>query len=157
MSDNRIKNNLNTILNLEYLGVRFENTKEESDNFDLTTKTVYYYSVPESSVIELDNEELNNRIKTSDGLKLLAKELITEMIIDYCKNACPNDEELIEDIKSNTSKYLKCCAKIRKGEIWNEEMGNARVKKLWDEMMYNTLFKIFMSEDLSKMYETKFR
>lgn len=130
----QIADNFKIILNLEWLGIRIEDTKEERENFGFITKTVYYYSVPESSVIELDNKELNSRIKTSDGLKLLAKEALTDMLIDSCKTVYPNDEEFIEDVKSNVSEYFKFCAKVRKGEVWNKEMGDNRVKELCEDI-----------------------
>ena len=131
---NQVKRNLTITMNLEWLGVRFEETKEESDNFGLTTKTVYYYSVPESSAIELDNDELNARIKTSDGLKLLAKELIAEMFIGFCKTAYPDDKEFVDDIKDHISEYLKCRARVRSGEVWNREMGDKRIQELHGDM-----------------------
>ena len=118
-----------------------EDIKEERSNFGFTTKTVYYYSVPESSIIELDNQDLNSRIKTSDGLKLLAKETLTDMLIKSCQTAYPNDEEFIEDVKSNVSEYFKFCAKVRKGEVWNQEMGDNRVKELCEDVKKAAQYK----------------
>lgn len=134
MDKKQLTDNFKTILNLEWLGIHIEDTKEERENFSFTTKTVYYYSVPESSIIELDNKELNSRIKTSDGLKLLAKETLTDMLINSCKEAYPDDEEFIDDVKNNVSEYFKFCAKVRIGEIWNKEMGDNRVKELCEDI-----------------------
>ena len=49
-----IEDNLKIVLNLEWLGVRIEDTKDAKGEFGLP-KTAYYYSVPESSVITLDD------------------------------------------------------------------------------------------------------
>lgn len=141
MDKKQLTDNLKTILNLEWLGVRIEDTKEEKGNFGLTTKTVYYYSVPESSIIELDNQDLNIKIKTSDGLKLLAKEILTDMLINSCKEAYPDDEEFIEDIENNISEYFKFCAKVRVGEVWNKEMGDNRVKELCEDIKKAAQYK----------------
>ena len=141
MDKKQLTDNFKTILNLEWLGVRIEDIKEERSNFGFTTKTVYYYSVPESSIIELDNQDLNSRIKTSDGLKLLAKETLTDMLIKSCKIAYPNDEEFIEDVKSNVSEYFKFCAKVRRGEVWNKEMGDNRVKELCEDVQQAAQYK----------------
>ena len=130
----RLKRNFDIIIGLEWLGVRFEDTKEEKDSFGLTTKAIYYCSVPESSTIEVDGVELNSRVKTSDELKKFTKECLTDMIVGSFESAFPNDKDLIEDVKNNISDYFKLYAKVRKGEIWNEEMGNNRVKELCDEI-----------------------
>lgn len=133
-SKKQLVNNLRTILTLEWFGIRIIDTKEEVDKFGFTTKTIYYYSVPESSTIDLDDMELNNIIKTSDGLKLFAKETLINMLIDSCKNAYPDDDEFIDEIKNNTSDYFKFYAKVRKGEVWSKEMGNNRLEELHKEI-----------------------
>lgn len=135
----QLNNNLQVILGLEWLGIRIEDIKEESDNFGLS-KTIYYYSVPESSVIESDSEELNARIKTSDGLKLLAKETLIEMVIGACEAAYPDDKEFIDDIQNNISEYFKFKAKVRKGEVWNKEKGDNRVQELCGEILQGTQY-----------------
>lgn len=134
MDKQQLDDNFKTLLNLEWLGIRIEGTKEEG------LKTVYYYSVPESSIIELDNKELNNRIKTSDGLKLLAKEALISALINSCKSEYPDDEEFIEDVKNNISNYCKFRAKVRKGEVWNREMGDQRVKELCEDIQRATQY-----------------
>lgn len=130
----RLERNITIALNLEWLGVRFEETKYERDDLSFTSKTVYYYSVPESSVIELDNKDLNIRIKTADGLKLLAKELITEMFVNSCRAAYPDDKEFVDDVKDHISEYMKCKARVRHGEVWNREMGDNRLQELRKNM-----------------------
>ena len=42
-----LERNITIALNLEWLGVRFEETKYERDDLGFASKTVYYYSVPE--------------------------------------------------------------------------------------------------------------
>ena len=130
MNKQTLTDSVKVILNLEWLGVRIEAIKDEPTDAIFATKTAYYYSVPESSTIELENKELNNRIKTSDGLKLLAKEQLTNMIIESCSAEYPDEEDFIQDLKDNMSDYFKFYAKVRKCEIWNSEMGNARLKEL---------------------------
>lgn len=128
-SKEQLENNFQIIFNLEYLGIRIEDVKEENSSFGLIPKTVYYYSVPESSTIEVDNT-----VKTSDDLKIFAKKLLIDMIIDSCKDAYPDDEEFIKDVENNTSDYFKFYAKVRKGEVWNKEMGDNRIKELGEEI-----------------------
>lgn len=137
----QFKDNFKIILKLAWLGVSIEDVKQETYNSGLTIKTTYYYSVPESSTIELDNQELNIRIKTSDGLKLLTKEILTDMLINSCKREFPDDEEFIEDVKNNISDYFKFYAKVRKGEIWNKELGDNKVKELCKDIKMASQYK----------------
>lgn len=130
MDKKQILDNTKILLWLEWLGIRTEDTKEEYDFDELFARTVYYFSVPESSTIEIEDNKLNDRIKTSDGLKLVAKEALTEMLIDCCQKEYPGDEEFIEDVKNDISNYFKFRAKVRNGEIWNKEMGDKRVEEL---------------------------
>lgn len=122
----------NVILNLEYLGVHFEDTKEERSKHGFFTKMAYYYSVPESSTIEVDNEELNTRIKTADGLKRLAKDELIAMFVKVYGSELGEDKEFLDYMKNNTSDYLKFYAKVRKGEVWTKELGDQRIKELID-------------------------
>lgn len=122
----------NVILNLEYLGVHFEDTKEERSKHGFFTKMAYYYSVPESSTIEVDNEELNTRIKTADGLKRLAKDELIAMFVKVYDSELGEDKEFLDYMKNNTSDYLKFYAKVRKGEVWTKELGDQRIKELID-------------------------
>ena len=75
-SREQIEKNLNTILTLEWLGVHIEDTKEVTDEYGIISKTVYYLSVPETSIIEVEDKELSKKIQSSDGLISLAKEEI---------------------------------------------------------------------------------
>lgn len=133
-SKEQITENFKTVLSLEWFGIRIEDVKEEKDRFGFSNKTVYYYSVPELSTIEVADEVLNNKIKTSDGLKLLAKESLIDMLIDSCRDAFPDDKEFIEDIKNNISDYFKCYAKVRIGEVWSKDLGTKRVEELCNEI-----------------------
>lgn len=129
MNKQQLTDSVKTLLMLEWFGIQIEEVKDERENFSYMTKTIYCYSVPESSNIEVDDKKLNDKIKTSDGLKILAKETLTDLLINSCKEQDP-DEDFINDIKNNTSNYLKFRARVRNGEIWNKEMGNNRVKEL---------------------------
>ena len=122
-----IKRNTTRLVNLEYLGIRIEDEKEEG------SKTAYYYSVPESSTLEVENKELNSRIKTANDLKNLAKETIVVMILDNCLKEFGEDAEFLYDIKNNTSDYFKFYAKVRSGEVWNKELAAQRMKDLKKE------------------------
>ena len=121
----RIEENIAVALKLEYLGVRFEDVKEYPE------KLLYYFSVPESSTIEVNDVVLNAAIKTADGLKRLAKEMIIEMI---AKSIPDCDDDFIEYLKNNSSDYLQCFAKVRKGEVWTKELGEQRIQELMEEL-----------------------
>ena len=130
----QLASNCETLLTLEWFGIRFEDTKEERDSFGFVDKINYYYSVPESSTIELEDKELNDKIKTANGLKYLAKEEIIDMMINSFKAEFGEDEEIISDVRNNPSKHFKFYAKVRVGEIWNKELGDKRIKELIDDM-----------------------
>ena len=52
-SREQIEKNLKTVLTLEWLGIHIEDTKEKNDEYGIPSKTVYYFSVPETSTIEI--------------------------------------------------------------------------------------------------------
>lgn len=128
----QIKKNLKTALTLEFFGIHFENMKEVSDEYGIPSKTIYYLSVPETSIIKIENEEFKEKIKTADGLITLAKEEITNMFIDSYKSVFGEDDEFLEDIKNDIPNLIKFYAKVRNGEVWNEELGNTAVKEIID-------------------------
>lgn len=130
----QLRNNVETTLCLEYLGVHFEDTREEKDAWGFPTKTSFYYSVPESSIIEVEDKKLNEKIKTADGLKHLAKEMLINMLLDSCNEEIKEDTEFIDYIKNNTSEHFKFYAKVRAGEVWTKELGDNRIKELTVEM-----------------------
>lgn len=140
-SREQIEKNLKTVLTLEWLGVHIEDTKEVKDEYGIPSKTVYYLSVPETSTIEVEDKKLNKKIQSSDSLISLAKEEILDMLMDSCKDVFGDDEEFLEEVKNNTSDYFKFYAKVRKGEIWTKELGDAMVKKLTDEIHAASAYK----------------
>ena len=140
-SRKQIEKNLKTVLTLEWLGIHIEDTKEVTDEYGIPSKTVYYLSVPETSTIEVEDKELSGRIQSSDSLISLAKEEILDMLMDSCKDVFGDDEEFLEEVKNNTSDYFKFYAKVRKGEIWTKELGDAMVKKLTDEIHAASAYK----------------
>lgn len=140
-SREQIEKNLKTVLTLEWLGVHIEDTKEVTDEYGIPSKTVYYLSVPETSTIEVEDKELSVRIQSSDELISLAKEEILDMLMASCKDVFGDDEEFLEEVKNNTSDYFKFYAKVRKGEIWTKELGDAMVKKLTDEIHVASAYK----------------
>lgn len=130
----QIEENLKSVLTLEYMGIHIEDTREKD------FKQLYYFSVPERSTIEISNA-LNDKIKTADGLIEIAKESFTQIIIDSCKSEFDDDEEdeeFYNDVKNNISEYASFFAKVRKGEVWNEEMGKAAIQKITDEIKNNS-------------------
>ena len=130
----QLQKNVETTLTLEWLGIHFEDVREEKDAWGLVTKTSYYYSVPESSIVEVEDKKLNGKIKTADGLKHLAKEMLTDMILDSFEREFGEDAEFIVDITNNLSDYFKFYAKVRTGEVWTKELGDNRIKELTEEM-----------------------
>lgn len=137
----QLTTNLETILYLEYLGIHFEDTREEKDPYGFHSKTIFLFSVPESSTIELEDEDLNVKIKTANALKNLAKESIIDMMIESFKTQFGEYEEFIEEIRNNTSDYFKFYAKVRKGEIWSKELGDNRIKELTSELKKASEYK----------------
>ena len=134
----QLKENLKTVFALEYFGVHIDEVREKN------LKLLYYFSVPEKSKIKsiIPN---NNQINTSDGLIELAKESITEMIIESHKHEFDDNEEYEEfynDVKNNISDYVLFFAKVREGEIWTEEMGDSAVQKIVDRVKNNQYKKV---------------
>lgn len=126
-----VENSLKLTLILEYYGIRMEDTKE------LDGVTYQYISVPESSTIVTEDQEVNDRIKTSDGLVALAKDMLIKMQLDTCREIFGADddiEEILAEMKSTVSDWLKIYARVRKGEVWTEEMAKARLNELGAEL-----------------------
>lgn len=140
-SKEQIEKSLKIVLTLEWLGIHIEDTKETSDEYGIPSKTVYYFSVPETSTIEIEDKKVSERIKTSEGLISLAKEEILDMLMDSCKDVFGDDKEFLEEVKNNTSDYFKFYAKVRTGEKWTKELGDAMVKKLTDEIHAISAYK----------------
>lgn len=120
MDDNQkqIEENIKTILALEYMGIYIENIKEQG------FKQLYYFSVPERSTLKV--ESAKEQAETADDLIKVAKAALTEMILYSCK---VEFKEVYKDIENNISDYALFFAKVRKGEVWDKEMGKAAVNK----------------------------
>ena len=117
----QIEENLKTVLTLEYMGIHIEDVV---DDF----KQLYYFSVPERSTLKV--ESVKEQAETADDLIQVAKAALTEMILDSCKSEFDDeDEEFYKDVENNISDYALFFAKVRKGEVWNKEMGKAAVNK----------------------------
>ena len=130
----QLTDNMETVFTLEWLGVRFEDTKEEKGSCGLFSKTAFYFSVPEASTITTEDKELNNRIQTANGLKYFAKEKLIDMMLYSFESMHGKNEDFIEDVKNNIHDYFKFYAKVRVGEVWNKELGDKRIKELTDEI-----------------------
>lgn len=142
-SKKQIEDNVKTFMLLEYLGIHIEDVKETTDKYGLLDKTIYYFSVPETSTIELGSgaKEFNSKVKSSDGLISLAKEEILQMLTEACENEFGDDEEFINDIKDNSSDYFKFYAKVRNGEEWNQKLGDSAIKKLTEDIRATSAYK----------------
>lgn len=138
-SKEQLQENLQTMLVLEWLGVHVEDVKNDGIN------TFYYFSVPESSTIHIDDpkaEDMNDKIKTSDGLIELFKNEVIDMLIEYCEDTYgKEDPEFIEEVKKDWNEYFKFYAKVRTGEVWNKEMGDAAVNKINNEILAVSAYK----------------
>lgn len=117
----QIEENLKTVLTLEYMGIHIEDTKEQG------FKQLYYFSVPERSTLK--TESAKEQAETADDLIQVAKVALTEMILNSCKSEFEEDEEFYKDVENNISDYALFFAKVRKGEVWDKEMGKAAVNK----------------------------
>ncbi len=128
-STKQFDENIKTILALEYMGIHIEDTKEKD------FKTLFYFSVPEKSVLKLDSDE--EKPYTTRDLIEFAKETLIEMIFDTCKSEFGDneeDEEFYEYMKNNISDYALFFAKVRQGEVWNNEMAEAAIMKLGNQI-----------------------
>lgn len=124
----QIKENLKTVLTLEYMGIHIEDTKEQD------FKQLYYFSVPERSALKV--ESAKEQAETADDLIQVAKETLIKMMLDSCKYVFRDteDEEFYKDIENNISDYALFFTKVRKGEVWDKEMGKAAVNKIVEEL-----------------------
>lgn len=131
----QIEENLKTVLTLEYMGIHIEETKEQD------FKQLYYFSVPERSILK--TESAKEQAETADDLIKVAKVALIEMILDSCKSEFDDneeDEEFYKDVENNISEYALFFAKVRQGEVWDEEMGKAAVNKAV-ELLKNLSYK----------------
>nr|DAX93747.1 MAG TPA: hypothetical protein [Caudoviricetes sp.] len=103
------------------MGIHIEDTKEQG------FKQLYYFSVPERSTLK--TESAKEQAETADDLIQVAKVALTEMILNSCKSEFEEDEEFYKDVENNISDYALFFAKVRKGEVWDKEMGKAAVNK----------------------------
>lgn len=134
LNQKQLTDNMEAVFTLEWLGVRFEDTKEEKGSCGLYFKTAFYFSVPEASTITTEDKEFNSRIQTANGLKYFAKETLIDMMIKSFESMHGKNEDFIEDVKNNIHDYFKFYAKVRVGEVWNKELGDKRIKELTDEI-----------------------
>ena len=124
----QIKENLKTVLTLEYMGIHIEDTKEQD------FKQLYYFSVPERSTLKV--ESAKEQAETADDLIKVAKETLIKMMLDSCKSVFGDaeDEEFYKDIENNISDYALFFTKVRKGEVWDKEMGKTAVNKIVEQL-----------------------
>lgn len=124
----QIKDNLKTILALEYLGIHIEDVIEKDQ------KQLYYFSVPENSLIE---DEEHEGVNTAEGLIKVAKEALIQLIINSCKatfDDIEEDNEFYQELEQTISSYAQFFAKVRYGETWNKEMGQAAIKQVTESI-----------------------
>lgn len=138
MLNEQIANNLKNTLIMEWYGIRMESTRDIGD------VTYHYISVPESSTIETKDQELNKYIQNADGLIAIAKDLMIKMALDTCRAAYKDMEDLddfMKELKEHIGDLMKVYAKVREGEVWTQEMGEARVEELIEETKKTTGYK----------------
>lgn len=137
-SINLLKESLYTILSLEYYGIHIEDVKEQ----DL--KQLYFFSVPQISTLQTSDDTINEKIKDGYSLIKLAKELLTEMIVESCRAVFgeDEDEEFYENVKENISQYALFYAKVRRDESWNKEMAEAASRKVLREIRDNAYERV---------------
>ena len=125
---------LYTILNLEYLGIQFENTVNENGI------TKFFFSVPESSAVTVEGYESNDLLKTSDGLIKIAKQELTKSLVETCKedDGDTEDNTYADDFVRD---YVKFFAKVRVGEVWTDEMAAERIAELKKELEKINVYK----------------
>ena len=120
--------NFSTLINLEYLGIRIEDARNDEKG-----GTLFFFSVPEFSALEFS--EFDHDIKTSDGLIALAKQTLLNIIWAEFDKASANEcEEFRAQLKEKYPDWVKCYAKVRKGEVWNKELAEAAVQELTEEL-----------------------
>ena len=137
-SINLLKESLDTILSLEYYGIHIEDVKEQ----DL--KQLYFFSVPQISTLQTSDDTINEKIKDGYSLIKLAKELLTEIIVESCRAVFgeDEDEEFYENVKENISQYALFYAKVRRDESWNKEMAEAASRKVLREIRDNAYERV---------------
>lgn len=120
---------------IEFLGIHIEDVKYEKNEYGFETKIIYMFSVPEKSELDIGKAkyeiEDGDDIYTADGLIKIAKEFYTDVIIDSFGD---DDADLLEDFKKDMSEYVKFYAKVRKGEVWNNDLANKRIQELTREL-----------------------
>ena len=70
------------------------------------------------------------------------------MMLDSCKSVFGDaeDEEFYKDIENNISDYALFFTKVRKGEVWDKEMGKTAVNKIVEQLK-NSSYKQVQKEN----------
>lgn len=136
----QFKQYLEELYTLEYIGIRLEDIKVERDSLGFVTKQIVYYSVPESCLIDIDNEEFTKANKSLDDFILFAKNLLTDLILGINEED-NEDKDMMKDVKENLSEYFNFRVKVRKGEVWTRELGKARLEELNSQIKARTEYK----------------
>lgn len=127
MLDKQMRENLKISLIMEWYGIRTEDVQE------IDQVTYYYISVPESSELKTETDELEKYIRTPEGLVSVAKHMIIKMGVDTYKSMYKDHddfEDLMKDAEKKVTEFVKIYAKVREGEVWTNEMADARVEEL---------------------------
>lgn len=125
-----LKNSLRVVLFLEYIGIHIE--KSVQDDFEQVI--YFYFSVPEKSILKLKGY-IADKIHTSEDLIKVAKDTILKMIVDPIKSEIGDEpDEFDKEFLENIEEHVKFYAKVREGEIWNEELAKAALEELTDSL-----------------------
>lgn len=161
MDLNTLKQIIELYLILEYLGINIEYEKmipygRQEDKYGLPGPMKVFITVPEFSIIDVpDNDkEFNDLCKTASGLEKIAKNSFIELLtIQFENELTGNDsssidayyansiKDIIKDIKDNSSEYVKVFSKVRKNDVWNDEKGKLRIKKVSEMFSSNLGYK----------------
>lgn len=137
---------------MEYVGIKLVDAKTKHEYGDnpvdrLVPKFLiqYYFTVPESSTLDkpihdIDFDKVD--LKTSEGLINYGKEAIKHLVLAYTKNQRKDmDTEEAEEYKNFLIDSLRFYAKVRKGDIWDNEKAKTAISKILNEMKENSGFK----------------
>lgn len=127
-SKEELTKTLQTVLALALYGIDIEKTDEMTENG--FPKIVYFFSVPESSTIELDDlDKYKDLVKSSEGLITVAKDTLTDLLFESFKMSYGEDID-----RKEVADSMKFYAKVRKGEIWSLQKGKEKIDSIMNSI-----------------------
>ena len=133
LNKEQLKKYLEVVHKLEYLGIIIEDFEVEKDFLGFPTNYIFYYSVPASSTIEADDENVNTH--TADNLMQYAKDTLLKLIASFsASDKGLKNNKFMEALMKYSLNKVKFRAKVREGEVWTKELAEAKLKKLDAEL-----------------------